>query len=221
MVVPRKKKQERRKHLKGFARIGRSEEGNPFARVEHTTLDFFEWIDREKKWGFYNTPLEKVEQNLGVRISRIIGANIKRLGGKRTFSVLDAGCGSGRALADIKEKFGSKVRTVGIVVKKMPGHSYEGVDRIIEGNFNNAKFNEKFDLIFSHYGAHFHTMLLRTALEKTIELLRPGGTAVIHLSEKKFIDRNMINTVLRVNGIKHGNLKDGVLIFRKPVRKLP
>jgi len=232
MVVPRAKKHARKNSLSSWARIKRPEaKRKPIrAKVASDASELYKRMDLKGSWFIFGWSLKEVELGLDVGISAITKKGVRGLKKGEKYSVLDAGCGPGSALGDLKKSFGNRVRTVGLALKKTPGESYCGVDRLIEGRLTKVEPREKFNLIYSYSGAHFFEELNLTAVEKTINWLKPGGIAVINIdisnrgipvSEVSQIKKE-IKTVLKANGIKRWELKkDKVLIFKKPKRKIP
>ena len=182
-----------------------------------------------QRWPINGTPLEAIEWNLGYPLSSEIRERIES--GKKRVNILDAGCGHGTTLKELKQKFGSSVRTVGLTLQKSDGVDYAGVDRIIEDRIERVEPKESFDIIFSHSGAHFHSKQKLAAIQRTIFLLKVGGDAVIDLATNNLgsgvPERHEIKTLLRANGITQWNLrkvgqgKPVVLTFTKPKIKLP
>jgi SAM-dependent methyltransferase len=180
-------------------------------------------------WPINGTTLENIEWNLGYSFIEEISKRLSS--GKKQVRVLDAGCGVGTTLNNLKQKFGNSVRTVGLTLQKTPGESYSGVDRIIEDRIERVEPKESFDIIFSYSGAHFHSKQKLAAIQRTISLLKVGGDAVIDLATNNLgsgvPERHEIKTLLRANGITQWNLrkvgqgKPVVLTFTKPKIKLP
>ncbi len=137
MAVKRAKKKARKKALRGIGwqRLGKPEaERRPGkARIKRENVEKLREWDRARKWPCFGDGLREVERNLGVRISEIVKKRVSALPKGKKLSVMEAGCGPGKALEKLKQLFGERVRTVGLVLEKSPGEAYKGVDRLVEG----------------------------------------------------------------------------------------
>lgn len=93
--------------------------------------------------------------------------------------------------------------------------------------------HEKYDLIYSYFGAAHHSNLKVTAIEKVIKFLKPGGIAAIDLGvasgiKAEKIDKTTlkeIRTLFAQNGIRKATFgkRAGITYvrFQKPFSKLP
>ncbi len=192
--------------------------------------------DRTRGWGTFHTKLRELKRETGFDILNAIKSGIGNFTEDRPFKVFDLGCGGGIALGQLKKKFGTRIKTVGLVFERTPGQKYNHVDRLIIGNVKKVQPKESYDLIYSFQGAIAHIEMKTTALERVIAWLKPGGTAVLDIGELHLQDSRLgeIKTLLMQNGIKDYKLDVlrtyrysrsetpcRVLIFKKPVRKLP
>ena len=185
-------------------------------------------LDRGGGWLSFRTPLPIIEHVLGVkigdRISRAIGSYSQR----RPFKVLNVGCGAGTALAELKERFGNKIKTVGAVMEKTPGEKYKGVDRLLVGDIKSANPRERYDLVYSYIGAVIHSGLKTTVLDRIISFLKPGGQAIINIGGPGPLQEPLLNemrTLLDKKGIRDYRFARSAaiptLVFRKPLKRLP
>jgi SAM-dependent methyltransferase len=180
--------------------------------------------DKNANWGYFDTSLSEVEKRLNFNIRSFLKKLIK----KKKASVLDLGCGNGQAGAEIKKLFGERVRVVGNFLErprtKKFDNNYALFDSLVMGDFNDASFKESFDLIYSNFGAK-HSLTILHTLQKSIELLRPGGVFVANINLLKrpyFVEE--VKELMSQNGINHKHysfslIEDGLRIV-KPVRKL-
>ncbi|MCX6801936.1 MAG: class I SAM-dependent methyltransferase [Candidatus Diapherotrites archaeon] len=227
MPVNRARKIERRKKLEaiGWTRIGRSEaERFPAKAIgDRLRSAIAGFKDMDSHWDLWGASLGQVNDFCGFDIEAHIRERISNLKPGKIFKVLDAGCGPGSTLAEIKKKFGNRVKTVGLTVKRSFYSSYDGVDRLITGSITEVNPREQFDFIYSFSGAHLMTELKETSIQRTIGWLKPGGTAFITLPLDRMEPdtfRN-IQTTLRANGIKETGFYGIFFFFTKPERKLP
>jgi len=191
--------------------------------------DYRHW-DLFSQWPSMDKSIEAVEQNLNYPIRGAIRSRIADYSEQRPFKVFDLGCGGGVSLKALKDEFGGKIRTVGLVLERTPGEAYAGVDRLIVGDVNEVTPHERYDLIYSVIGATSYTNLKTTAVGKIVSWLRPGGTAVLHMGRAKDVNEEILDemkTQLRQNGIPEDKWdvqeRKGYsfLYFKKPQRKLP
>ena len=194
--------------------------------------------DRTADWDYFGMSTLDVEKFLDAKLTDIIMERLRNRKSEKTVSVLDLGCGNGRALFELKRSFGEGIRTVGMVIEKSPNADYAGVDRLMKGPITEIIPRESFDVIYSALGSVFHSRLPRTALENVVKWLKPGGTAILHLFRSTADDRIKLNevvTVLRQNGIVKPELEEievmwpdrktfdriWILKFKKPKIHLP
>ncbi|GEM_PF-2973786 len=224
MPVPGAKKKARAKLIKKrflyWQRIARNEIERRPKRAEIEKIKERQRKDRDRhaNWGDFRTGLRGIRKNLGFDLLAEAKARIARHNEKNPLKIFDAGCGAGIALAELKRKFRSKMRTVGLVLEKTPGEKYAGIDRLLVGNILMVEPHENFDIIFSHAGAIWHTNLPTTAIERTVQWLKPGGIAMLEINPTYYEE---FCTVLRRNGITKWRYNYRALVFRKPARKLP
>ncbi len=186
---------------------------------------------REKGWYIRNSSIKEIESFFEFSISTNIKNEIlkrKATGIKRKVEVLDVGFGNGRALKDLKEQFKNDIKTTGIALEKYG--EYSGVDRKIFGDFLKVNPKSKYDFIFSHYGATLHGKLRVTLIEKVVKLLKPEGTAILHLGALDSFMKDEIETMLFQNGLRRKkdykiqrSLSEWTnkIIIKKPKRIIP
>ncbi|MCX6801937.1 MAG: hypothetical protein NT067_02375 [Candidatus Diapherotrites archaeon] len=217
----------------GLARIGRPEglRAPERLKLEMKNRTELSELGRQGEWPYFKIPLGELEYFSGIKLENLARKKILGLRKGEKFVVLDIGCGAGQMLADFKALFGPQIRTIGTVFEKTHGEEYRGVNRLIEGAITEINPHEKANLVIGYQGAHHHTELKSTALEKTIGWMKPGATAVIHIGwYAKEMESNPegirakereLFTVLRANGIKKWQYKNGFLVFVKPKPRLP
>lgn len=136
---------------------------------------------RPVEWFHYGSTIPQATARLNFNLHQFLREHVEKQKGN-PLNVLDLGCGPGVALGEIKSHFGHKVQTTGITLIRDPQASYAGVDRVKVGKFEDASFDQKFDLIYSVDGVTTHTLNKAAAVKKVITLLRPGGLAVLDLN---------------------------------------
>jgi len=217
-----------------WRRVSRSEAERNRELREGEAIDSIERVNTGRRgiWPCFRTPLNTIEERLGVNITGLVRALIEKnmplfiekRGGKSPVKILDLGCGSGAALAQLKWAFGTGVKTTGIVEERTPNEVYSGVGRLLVGNMLRLQPGEKYEVIFSHKGAVYHTPLQATAVERVIGWLKLGGTAALEMKHV-FTEGNPVVqevlTVLAQNGIKDWKYIGNMLVFRKPVPRIP
>lgn len=178
------KKEQRRKKLPArWQRTFRPEtvKHPDLEREERLSVDHNRKSDRKFSYAWGSSSLEKVQKELKFDISAHIKTAFAsaRFTSSQPFKVIELGCGKGLALRSLKQQFGDRIKTVGLVLEKTPGFEYEGIDKLHTGELRYLNPHEKYDFIYSEAGSIFNSAVKRTAIEKVIELLKPGGTAVV------------------------------------------
>lgn len=95
--------------------------------------------------------------------------------------VLDIGCGTGHALADLKKNYGDKVEAVGVTASSFGNYGH--VDHVLYGDAQRLQSidglrYDYFDLAFSVHAAEYMADPL-ALLKGTYASLREGGTAYL------------------------------------------
>ncbi len=177
------KKVERKKKLpKYWQRTGRTETEQKLCRLPEEQKEMrARENDKTHRWNLFHTQLREIKHELGFDILKSIEKTINKFSEKRPFKVFDLGCGGGTALGQLKKKFGTRIKTIGLVLERTPKEKYLNVDRLIVGNVKNVKPRENYNLIYSFQGAIANTRMKTTALQQAISWLKPDGTAVLDL----------------------------------------
>lgn len=160
-------------------------------------------LDKKGEWPVFGTKLATVERKMAVRIAKRVGHEIEKKGSSKEtpYRVLDFGCGPGTTLRGLKQQFGDRVKTVGLVAERTIGCKYGGVDEIIEGMHN---LDGKYDFVFSYIGTTAYYPNKAVAITKAIELLDSGGIAALDIGIRvKQAELDEIRGVLARNGIRH------------------
>ncbi|HIH09532.1 MAG TPA: hypothetical protein HA254_02570 [Candidatus Diapherotrites archaeon] len=214
------------------ARVYRPEELRDPRRAsrENLLVKIAKEKDEAGSWHTFRIPLKVHQRWIGgsidiqSQVARAVDAARKR--GLKAF-VLELGCGLGDVLAGEKAKYGDDLVTYGSVLKRTRGADYAGVDHLLEGELRNCLPRRQiFDFVFSLTDGSFsHTRLKAGSLERVIGLLRPGGTAALHMGREffsgDFESLREVKAVLAENGIKHYATENDVLVFTKPYPHLP
>ncbi|MDO8647188.1 MAG: class I SAM-dependent methyltransferase [Candidatus Diapherotrites archaeon] len=222
MPVPKGRKLERQRLLPN-KRFERLKKQNPLINAERRTeneglQESIRLMDRRGGHIFFRTTLKEIEREFSTSITRIV---LEKLTGakSRQVNVLDLGCGAGTALSQLKETFGSKIKTTGALFERKKSEKYWGIDNLIVGDAALIKPKERFDVIYSHAGP-FYSSAQKTALvHNMIQMLAPGGTAVVGVYnwgrlQKKEVEEML--AVLKKAGITPKfNQDKSVLVFRK------
>jgi SAM-dependent methyltransferase len=219
-------KQERRAPVKEGLRlvsiIERDATNKAYRHEEQTVLSGTR--DSHHSWEVMSTSEAKVSKTLKFNLRKWTASRLRQTG--RPVSILDMGCYDAVALQDLKTEFGSKVRVVGSTIQKEPFAPYENVDRVVEGDVLRQNFREKFDLIFSHRGAVFHSPTPQAVIKKAISMLKPNGVAVLETMWDKSGRMWEINAVIemcksegaRVT-IRSNHVNDVIFLIRKLPQK--
>ena len=189
-------------------------------------------LDRMGEWPVFGTQLAMVERIMAVKIAQRVGREIKKRGSSREkpYKVLDLGCGPGTTLEGLKQQFGDRVKTAGLVVERTIGCKYDGVDEVMAGMHN---LGGKYDFVFSYIGTTFYHPDKEAIIRKAAELLEPGGIAALDFGEIQ-LDRTdiaRIKEALARQGIRHFRFAERKskkyldiwfysLFFKKPAKRL-
>lgn len=94
--------------------------------------------------------------------------------------ILDVGCMSGKAMAELKEKYGNRVDVHGLSLADFG----RKISNFTVGDAEDLPYKTgSFDLVVSHNALYYVADKLK-AVKEMHRVLRPGGTALIHLSER-------------------------------------
>lgn len=117
----------------------------------------------------------KLDVNIWSLLERYISSSKKRV------TVADIGCGQGKALHEVKNKYGSKVLVIGFEL--IPLITHAGLDRLVVGNFEenalSQDLEESIDLVVSDQVFRYFLEPFGKPYEKVVRMLTPGGTAMI------------------------------------------
>lgn len=222
MPVPKGRKQQRQKMLpnKRFERIKTQ---NPLLNEERKTENeglqkTIKFIDRRGGHIFFRTTLKEIEREFSTSITRMIREKIT--GAKsRQVNVLDLGCGAGTALSQLKEIFGNKIKTTGVLLERKKAEKYRGIDNLIVGDAVLIKLKEKFDVIYSHAGPFYSSAQKPALLHNVIQMLAPGGIAVIGVYNWGRLQAKEVEemlAILKKTGMNSKfNQDKSALVFRK------
>lgn len=142
---------------------------------------------------------------------------------KKSCRVLDIGCGTGRALHELKMHAGIGVHTAGIDLLPLEHPSF--VDEFVQGDVHHAPLPEHNDLIFCFRSLHemgnFESLLPRIA-----HALAPGGRAYLWIRMRDLIE-GRVSFVGEMNPVEEHLLQklaehphvDGCKAFVEPVRQ--
>jgi len=139
--------------------------------------------DRTNEWRT-KRGVPELSNKLGVNLTTLIS---KKLGKKHKPSVLEIGSGDKQSLLDLNLQFGKEIDLHGLTLlpKKYPliaDQKSKFKEHI--GLFENYRFNQRFDVIYSYAGIHY-TQHPAFVIQKLCNLLRKGGTAIIQYPETR------------------------------------
>ncbi len=146
--------------------------------------------------------------------------------------ILDIGSGNGVAVKEIKERFKAQVQ---VETNDLDPISLYYIDRHHQGDFLQTSFEGRYDLMFSIYGAHaYHEGKLIEMLQKSAELLRPGGEFFASLTHESIHQPNFfqplngfknLSKVLRAMDqgllVRYEEVPGGAAIYLKRLNKVP
>jgi hypothetical protein len=135
-------------------------------------------MDRRQSWETTRHLMDYLKI-LNVGLSQITSDLIKRHPRRKT-KILDVGAGESLALAELKQRFGSKIETHALNLSKPKDVQ---VDRLHLGAIETKIIKdkkgrqEKFDLIVSVHGGFQYSLFPIRSLEKICNMLTVGGQA--------------------------------------------
>lgn len=155
---------------------------------------------------FLETPLHRVDENLGVdlfeEIVRLDRGRRDRGTPDESITVLDFGCGEGTALQDLHRKLqDAGIRNVRLIgysdlayrawLSAPPGITFiydieDAIDRYFAAG--------EVDLIYSHFGLH-HVTGIDAYLPRVVRLLAPGSSLFFNLSNQNYQDQDIRSMV--------------------------
>ena len=165
---------------KGFGKI--IVRRKPEKRIEHRT-EFGEWKQ-------FSSPLSRVSTNLGTDIAGWVRQRFEHT--RRPLTVLDWGCGDGKTIEQVTQRFPGIVHAYGYDHRSYaPWLASKNVKYIHQDPGRMPRYIKKgsMDLIYSHYGITHLLQEMRTQdgieyLHTLVEKLRPGGLFAMNMDAK-------------------------------------
>ncbi len=140
--------------------------------------------DKNRNW-INDRTIRTLKKDFGVNLIRAVGKKVKS-GSK--LSVLDVGSGRHVSLIELAKVFGGKIDLHGLTAaqkKDFIHTAYFGKGKVSKdqikkhiGLFEEYKFKQRFDLIYSFAGLHY-SVAPPLVVEKLCNLLNKGGVAIV------------------------------------------
>lgn len=146
---------------------------------------------------------------------------------KNPIQIYDVGCGTGRAMAELEEKYGGKVSCSGCTLNRFPpieGHKFLPREKIAIKHARNLGLPpESFHLILA-VGSLARTEELFLSGQEIFKLIKPGGYFIVvdtFTEVNEDFNRLLINADLQgleVNGPDHSSAFSNTVYFYKPLK---
>jgi ubiquinone/menaquinone biosynthesis C-methylase UbiE len=150
-------------------------------------------------WLFTGSILQKVQENLGFNLEKIIQR--MKITGRTKPRVLDLGCLEGNAIAQIANSF-SDVEAHGLGLSYDPFWKKQRNVSWHIGHAQKMPFeNNYFDFVYSHFGIT-HAENLESALKELHRILRNGGEAIFNIEPAGFGEIKEINQIIAQTGFE-------------------
>ncbi len=157
-------------------------------RTEALKLGFKRDNERAEGWKIWDSPLSDLVE--GAKPYQLL-SEIRKRTRQGPAVVLEVGCGTGRALAGIQEKFGDKVRVGGTNLSHAVG-GYHIDSRLVKaaaGEYLSRKIApESVHVLLDHYAAASKSPDAARVFWEYGKVLAPGGVAIVmtpaYLDEK-------------------------------------
>lgn len=131
-------------------------------------------------WDVHRSTIAEIEKTSGYPIRKELWKKFNKTG--KPLSVLDWGCGNGRAATELAKEFGSALRVYGCgdeFYKEWVQNS--SVHFIHETAYDSLRYfkNNSLDLVYSHYALHYLREALPEYINKLAPKLKKGGKIII------------------------------------------
>lgn len=128
-------------------------------------------------WHVESTPLAVIETVFQKNFKQILKHQLTQ--STEPAIVVDLGCGRGEALREIKRWGQKKVKTIGLTLEKIPTERYEGIDQLTTHSSDLKAFTGKVNLLYSYFGATFHSNTREGWIRRCVNLLTSNGVAYV------------------------------------------